>query len=45
MGLCREPAESLCVWAGWQTNVGDIGVGGCYRLPDQVEKADQASFR
>ncbi|XP_009471378.1 PREDICTED: carbonic anhydrase-related protein [Nipponia nippon] len=36
MELCHEAAESLWVWAGRQTDVDDIGVGVCYRLPDQV---------
>lgn len=41
---CDEPAESLWVMISGQTNVYDVVVGICCRLPDQGE-ADKAFFR
>lgn len=37
--ICQGPAERWWVRAGWQSNVDDLGVGVCCRLPDR------ASFR
>jgi len=44
LGTGDEPAGSSWMRLKGQTNVGDIGVGVCYRLPDQ-EKVDEAFFR
>ena len=39
-----EPVESLWVRISRQTNVYDIVVGICCRLPDQAEEVDEAAF-
>ena len=43
MGLCLgiddKPVKSL--WVRRQTNIGDVVVGVCYRLPQQEEEADE----
>lgn len=39
LGMADKPAESLWVRIRGQTNVGNIAVGVCYRLPDQGDKA------
>lgn len=44
-GMDNEPLKSgFQLQVGRQTDVGDIAVGVCYRLPDQ-EAEDEAFFR
>jgi len=45
LGLGEEPTESLWVKIKGRAVTGDIAVGGCYRLPDQDERVDEALYR